>query len=81
MGRCSVFDEGPGLSADEQERIWERFYRVQSNAYRNGSSVGLGLGLYISRTIIEQHQGEVGVQSRPGAGACFWFSLPLTSQE
>lgn len=78
-GCCAVYDKGTGLSPDEQERIWERFYRVQGNAYRNGSSVGLGLGLYISRTIIEQHQGQVGVQSTLGEGACFWFTLPLAT--
>lgn len=77
VGRFAVYDQGTGLSPDEQERIWERFYRVQSNAYRNGSSVGLGL--YISRTIIEQHQGQVGVQSTLGTGSCFWFSLPLVT--
>jgi len=79
IGCCFVYDQGTGLSPSEQEHIWERFYRVQSNAYRNDSSVGLGLGLYISRTIIEQHQGQVGVQSTLGESACFWFSLPLVT--
>ena len=41
---------------------------------------GLGLGLYICRTIIERHQGQLGVESAPGQGSTFWFTLPLGSQ-
>jgi signal transduction histidine kinase len=72
-----VHDEGPGLSPEEQEQIWNRFYRAEGIEVQSGSGVGLGLGLHISRTIIEQHQGQVGVQSASGAGSTFWFSLPL----
>jgi signal transduction histidine kinase len=46
---------------------------------QSGSGIGLGLGLHISRTIIEWHGGRVGLESAPGAGATFWFSLPLSS--
>jgi signal transduction histidine kinase len=75
--RVWVRDEGPGVAPEERARIWERFYRTARVEHRHGSSVGLGLGLYISRTIIVQHGGEVGVESGPGAGATFWFALPL----
>jgi signal transduction histidine kinase len=44
---------------------------------RGGAVTGLGLGLHISKMIIEQHQGQVGVESVPGKGATFWFTLPL----
>jgi signal transduction histidine kinase len=44
---------------------------------RQGPERGLGLGLAIARAIIEQHQGQVGVESAPGHGATFWFTLPL----
>nr|MBF6590807.1 HAMP domain-containing histidine kinase [Ktedonobacterales bacterium] len=76
--RVSVRDEGPGLPPHEQVRIWERFQRardvtVQSTMETSGG--GLGLGLYISRTIIEHHGGQVGVESAPGAGSTFWFTL------
>lgn len=80
LARVSVRDEGPGLSPQDQERIWERFYRTQGVKVRSGSSVGLGLGLHICRMIIEQHQGNVGVESTQGNGATFWFTLPLTEQ-
>ncbi|MEO7022084.1 MAG: ATP-binding protein [Ktedonobacteraceae bacterium] len=76
----AVCDEGPGLLEDEQERIWEQFHRVPGIEIRSSSHVsqaGLGLGLYISKTIIEGQQGEVGVQSTPGVGSIFWFRLPL----
>lgn len=73
--RVSVHDEGPGVPAAEQRRVWERFYRVAGTQVRSGTGVGLGLGLHISRTIIEQHHGRVGVRSVEGRGATFWFAL------
>jgi signal transduction histidine kinase len=75
--RLWVRDYGPGISPQEQTLLWERFYQVAQVAVQSGSSVGLGLGLYISRAIIERHHGQVGVESAPGAGATFWFTLPL----
>lgn len=78
--RVSVHDEGPGLPEEEQVRIWERFYRVPNVEVQSGSGVGLGLGLYICKTVIELHQGEVGVQSEPGKGSTFWFTLPLLGE-
>jgi signal transduction histidine kinase len=75
--RVSVRDHGPGIPPDEQQRLWERFYQASGVAVQHGSSVGLGLGLYISRTIIERHGGQVGIESATGEGATFWFTLPL----
>ncbi len=76
-----VRDQGPGLPLEEQERIWERFHRVKGIEVQSGSGIGLGMGLYICRTIIERHQGEVGVESAPGRGSTFWFRLPLAREE
>ncbi|HEU5227668.1 MAG TPA: PAS domain-containing sensor histidine kinase [Ktedonobacteraceae bacterium] len=75
--RVLVRDEGPGLSHEEQEQIWECFYQAPGVKVLSGSGVGLGLGLHISRTIIERHHGQVGVQSKHGEGSTFWFMLPL----
>ncbi len=72
-----VRDDGPGVPLEEQERVWERFHRVKGIEVQSGTGVGLGLGLYVCRTIIERHQGQVGVVSAPGAGSTFWFTLPL----
>ena len=69
--RIEVRDVGPGLSADEQARIFDRFVR---GAASEGTS-GLGLGLYLCRAIVEQHGGTIGVESAPGKGATFWMDL------
>jgi two-component system, chemotaxis family, CheB/CheR fusion protein len=69
--RIEVRDGGPGLSADEQARIFDRFVR---GAASQGTS-GLGLGLYLCRAIVEQHGGTIGVDSSPGAGATFWIDI------
>lgn len=75
--RVSVRDEGIGLSREQQEHIWELFYRVPGVEVQSGSGVGLGLGLHICQTIIEEQGDRVGVESSPGVGSTFWFTLPL----
>lgn len=77
--RVQVRDEGPGLLPDEQERIWQRFYRSAGAQAQEGTEGSLGLGLYLCRSLISQHGGQTGVESTPGAGATFWFTLPLES--
>ena len=68
-----VSDNGPGIAPEMHARIFEPFKR----AARNGQSDGLGLGLFIVRSIVEQLGGAVNVNSRPGAGATFVVELPL----
>jgi signal transduction histidine kinase len=75
--RVTVSDQGDGLTPEEQERIWERFYRAKDVHVPSGHGISLGLGLHICKTIIEQHGGCVGLQSQPGDGSHFWFTLPL----
>lgn len=79
MARVSVGDQGSGLTLEQQQRVWDCFYQVDDARFQS-SSGGLGLGLYIVRTIIAQHQGQVGVESRPGQGSTFWFMLPLADE-
>ena len=77
MARLSVRDAGPGISPEAQARIWNVFERLDSDSAQPTEGVNLGLGLHICKTIIALHGGEVGVESAPGAGATFWFTLPL----
>jgi signal transduction histidine kinase len=72
-----VADTGPGIPADEQSRLFERFYRT-SGAHRDAVP-GTGLGLAICRTIVEAHRGTIGVMSAPGAGTTFRVELPLAA--
>ena len=74
--RVSVRDQGPGLTPEQQQWVWERFYQAAGPGLR-GPDRGLGLGLAIAKAIIEQHQGQVGVRSAPGRGSTFWFTVPL----
>jgi len=74
--RFWVRDHGPGLSPQEQHRIWDRFYRVPGRVASGAQGPSLGLGLSICKALIEQHHGQVGVDSEKGQGACFWFTLP-----
>ncbi|HEX5858292.1 MAG TPA: ATP-binding protein [Microbacterium sp.] len=69
-----VRDDGPGISAEEVPRLFERFFR--SDAVRNTSTHGSGLGLGISRDIVRSHGGEITVQSTPGEGSTFIARLP-----
>ncbi|MGH2502677.1 MAG: ATP-binding protein [Ktedonobacterales bacterium] len=77
--RVDVGDHGPGLAPAQQEYVFENYYRAPGVERQSGSSGGLGLGLHISKTIIERHGGAVGVESVPGAGSLFWFTLPLAA--
>jgi excisionase family DNA binding protein len=81
QARVAVQDGGPGIPDADQDGIWERFQRGQkpaSSPARAGS--GLGLGLYITRAIIQQHRGSVGLDSNEGAGSTFWFMVPLADE-
>ncbi|HKF46197.1 MAG TPA: ATP-binding protein [Terracidiphilus sp.] len=71
-----VQDFGPGLASEHLERIFERFYRVDKA--RSRESGGTGLGLAIVRHIVQAHGGRVRAESELGAGATFFFTLPVT---
>lgn len=74
-----VHDDGPGVPLEHQQRIWERYQRAADAPVQTGAEVGLGLGLYVSRSIVEGHGGQVGLESVPGQGTTFWFRLPRAS--
>jgi signal transduction histidine kinase len=71
----TVNDEGPGISAEGRELIFEMFHRESATAHLPG----VGLGLFISRRIAEQHGGTITVDEAPGGGAAFVLTLPLAS--
>lgn len=73
----SVHDSGVGIPQEVLPHIFERFYRVPGIEVQTGSSVGLGLGLYISNQIVERHGGRIDVQSIPDKGSVFSVMLPL----
>ena len=77
QARILVQDEGPGIPPQEQSHLWERFHRVPGVQARPGSGGSLGFGLYISHEIVTAHGGAIGVESTPGQGSTFWFTLPL----
>jgi PAS domain S-box-containing protein len=73
----AVFDTGPGIAPEDQEKIFEPFSQVDSAAVRR--SGGSGLGLSISRHLVELHGGQIWVDSIPGEGSTFAFTLPIGS--
>ncbi|HEY0195095.1 MAG TPA: PAS domain-containing sensor histidine kinase [Kofleriaceae bacterium] len=70
MVRIAVVDTGPGLEPAQLPRVFDRFWRARDTA-----KAGTGLGLAICKGIVEQHGGSIGVDSEPGRGATFWFTL------
>jgi len=75
-----VRDQGDGIPPHELEHIFERFYRGQDARIWNGSAVGLGLGLFISRELVERHGGRIWVESAVGEGSAFYVALPCRVQ-
>jgi two-component system sensor histidine kinase VicK len=75
----AVRDSGQGIPRRERKRIWERFHRVEGVKALPGASGNLGLGLYISKTIVERHGGQIAVRSAVNKGSTFFFTLPLLS--
>jgi signal transduction histidine kinase len=73
--RFSVKDEGSGIAANVHRRIFDKFYRVSETSGEEGA----GLGLSIAREIVLAHSGTIGVESEPGHGSEFFFTLPVAT--
>jgi len=72
--RFEVVDTGRGISKEEQKKLFQKFGRAESSS---GKTIGTGLGLYISKLLINKFNGKIGLDSEPGKGSTFWFELPL----
>lgn len=75
VGRVSITDDGIGIPAGALPHIYDRFFRVE--VVEHATVQGLGIGLYIARTLVEAHDGRIQAESAPGRGSSFTISLPL----
>jgi signal transduction histidine kinase len=73
--RFEVADTGEGIPREYQQAVFEKFFRVPG-----ATAGGAGLGLFIAREIVDAHGGRMGVESKPGQGCAFWFTLPLAHE-
>jgi signal transduction histidine kinase len=72
--RFIVKDKGPGIAAEERDKIFEKFYRVGNEVTRTAK--GTGLGLYLSRKIAKDHQAEITVEDNGASGSIFTVTFP-----
>jgi signal transduction histidine kinase len=72
--RFEVADQGPGVASAHQAGLFEKFFRVPGSP-----GGGSGLGLFIAKGVVQAHGGEIGIESRAGAGATFWFTVPVVA--
>ena len=71
-----VLDRGPGLHPGEESQIFEKFFRGETARSRQGA----GLGLAVARAVVEAHGGRIRAENRPGGGAAFRFTLPVSGE-
>jgi len=77
--RIGIKDEGIGIEKQDQEKVFDRFFRVENANYK--PALGFGLGLYLSSEVIKLHHGKIWVESEMGKGSTFYFKIPLLDQQ
>lgn len=75
---CEVIDQGIGINSSEQQKIWERFYRVQDERVR--TTKGTGLGLYLVKSMVQLNKGEISLKDNVPKGSIFTIQLPLYNE-
>ena len=73
-----ISDTGPGIPKKDQEKVFQKFFQLKQT--QKMDAPGTGLGLFITKRIVELHQGEIGFVSEEGKGSTFWFTLPLVQE-
>ena len=79
FAEVSVSDTGIGIPPEEQKSVFEPFHQVASTG--TGLSEGTGLGLPITKRLVEAHGGQIRLESEPGKGSCFTFTIPLETKK
>jgi PAS domain S-box-containing protein len=77
--RVEVIDHGPGIPEEIRDQIFQKFFQADAN--NSHQKTGAGLGLAISKELIQRMKGQTGFKSEPGQGACFYFELPIIKQQ
>lgn len=75
--KVQIIDTGPGISKEEQVKLFKKFFRAESTS---GKTFGTGLGLYITKLLVEKFGGEIGLISEINKGSNFWFELPVVKR-
>jgi signal transduction histidine kinase len=77
--RVAVADSGIGMSPDDQQKLFSQFFRSEDAHVREQQ--GWGLGLHVTKKLVEFFGGEIGAQSELGKGSTFWFTMPIFEQK
>lgn len=77
--RFEVIDHGTGIPEEDRARLFKKFSQLDQDSETRKR--GTGLGLYLSKLLVEAHQGKIGCDNQPEGGACFWFEIPATAKE
>lgn len=72
--RVAVIDQGPGIPVTKRPQLFHQFSRIKD---KDGPQFGIGLGLSVVKTIVQEHGGSVGVEEAPAGGSLFWFTIPI----